>query len=149
MSTCLHGKRLPREPFPALTWVGVTASAAVTRHQEFSSVRCRSLAGTQHPQPQPLLPLKKQEIRRIQISQLQELLLPPNRLMPLPQPHPQSLSQPQPQPLLRPKPLPLKRDRSRMIQIQLLQPPHPLLFCAFAHPQESLQPQFVAVKSLM
>lgn len=66
-------------------------------------------------------------------SQLEPL--PPNRLEPHPQPHPQPL------PLL-----PLQQNSNRIIQIQLLQPQ---LFCALGQPQESLQPQFVAVKSLM
>ena len=68
-------------------------------------------------------------------------LSPPNRLLP----HP-----PQPHPLPRPPlPNPPQQDSSRRIQIQLLPPhPHPL-FWELTHPQESLQPQFVAVRSLI
>lgn len=65
--------------------------------------------------------------------------LPLNSPMPL-------LPQPQPQLLL--LLVPLQKNSSRRIQIQLPQPP-PLLLLVLAHPQESLQPQFVAVKSLM
>lgn len=148
MSTCLHGKRLPREPLSALAWVVRQPLPALPIGRSLASAAAVHRQDCQQPQPQLLLLPQKQEIRRIQISQLQELL-PPN--MPLLQPHPQSLLQPQlllhPQ-LLPPKKLPPpQQDRSRMIQIQLHPPPHPLLFCA--HPQESLHPQFVAVKSLI
>ncbi len=76
---------------------------------------------------------RKQEIRRIQISQSQLLLL---------------LSHPQPQPLLFPDPNrpppPPQQERRRMIQIKLLPPPQLLL------PENKLpQPQFVADKSLI
>ncbi len=61
----------------------------------------------------------------------------PPQLLPQLLPHPQ------------PPELPPQQDSSRRIQIQFPPPfphPHPLLV---GHPQESLHPQFVAVKSLM
>lgn len=76
---------------------------------------------------------QKQEIRRIQISHSQQLLL---------------LSQPelQPHPLFENKPLPLpKQENNRIIQIQLQLFPKPLM------PLQQLleHPQLVAVKSLI
>lgn len=72
---------------------------------------------------------QKQEIRRIQINQSQQLLLPQSLLFQM-VPHP--------------LPQPLPQNNKRRIQIQL--PPRKLL----PHPQELFaQPQFVAVKSLM
>lgn len=68
------------------------------------------------------------------MSQSQQLLLPPK-----------SPLEEVPQPLL-PFPHPPQKNRSRMIQTQL---PQPLLFRLPVHPQESLHPQFVAVKSLI
>lgn len=92
-----------------------------------------------------LLP-QKQEIKRIQINQSQELLLPPNN--PLhPHPHPHLLSQSSLHPQRdenRPEPFP-HNESKMMIQMKFPQP-QPLLFQL----QELLeQPQFVAVKSLM
>lgn len=85
------------------------------------------------------MPPQKQEIRRIQINQSQPSLPP---MIPPPQPLPQPQLLPQ---LLPPIPLPPQQNKSRIIQMQLPNPPLPLL-----HPQELLlQPQFVAVKSLM
>lgn len=93
------------------------------------------------PKQKPLLLPQKQERSRIQISHSQQPLLPPPKI-PLPQP--QLSSQPQ-LPLL-----PLHRNSKRIIQIQLPQPhPQLLLFRELPHPQESLQPQLVAVKSLI
>lgn len=97
-----------------------------------------------HPHPQLFPPPQKQESSRIQMIHSQPSP-PPNS----PLPHPQLLLQPQP--LLRPPnnpPLPPQQDNSRMIQIQLFPHPHPL-FWELTHPQESLQPQLVAVKSLI
>ncbi len=70
-------------------------------------------------------------------------LSPPNML-----PHPQLLLRfPHPNP----DPLPPKQENNSMIQIQLQPQPQPLLFVGqtLLHPQESLQPQLVAVKSLI
>lgn len=106
-----------------------------------------------HPQLLPQLPPlrnppplpQKQESSRIQMIHSHPPPLPPPRNPP----HPQLL----PQLLPHPPEFPPQQHSSRRIQIQLPNPlplphphPHPLLV---EHPQESLHPQFVAVKSLM
>lgn len=84
--------------------------------------------------PQPLLPPHRQLINRIQISHSQQSL-------PLPPPLPPKRPLPQP-------PLP-PQNNSRRIQMQLLPPNNPPLL-SYPHPQELLlQPQLVAVKSLI
>lgn len=67
--------------------------------------------------------------------QLQQLLSPPNKLIPL---------LPHPQPFPPNKPLPLPPHRESRMMIQMISHPHPLLFLA-----ELLHPQEDAVKSLM
>ena len=93
----------------------------------------------QQPQfPQPLLPPpQKQDRSRIQISHSQQSFT-PKRLFLLPSSPELFLPQPFPQPP--------PQNSNRMIQMQLLPKiPLPQLLL----PQELLQPQFVAVKSLI
>lgn len=104
---------------------------------------CVKRSENQQPQfPQPLLPQpppQKQDRSRIQISHSQQSF-PPQPLLLLPR---------SPQPLLpQPLPQPPPQNSKRMIQMQLL-PKIPLPQLLLLLQELLLQPQFVAVKSLI